>query len=159
MAKIIDLEAFKKNYLVVGLSADQIRDIAGIADFRRFSPQESLIQAGQTSADLFVILDGKVNVLMPDGDKLAEVGPGHVLGEVAMIDTRPRTANAVAVGLVDCAVFDANVLRNYLNQHREMGFVVMVNLARVLCTRLRDANERIDTLMDQALDVWHHAAD
>ena len=73
-----------------------------------------------------------------------------------MLDSQPRSANAVCIGAVDVAYFDANVLRAYLNTHRDLGFVVLINLARVLTGRLRDANSKIDTLMDQT-EVWKNA--
>ncbi len=151
-----DLEAFRKNYLVVGLTNDQLKDLAGLAELRRFIARDHLITAGQKSADMFIILDGRVNVLMPDGDKLAEIGPGAVLGEVALLDSGPRSANAVCIGSVEVAYFDANALRGYLNTHRDLGFVVLINLARVICGRLRDANSKIDTLMDQT-EIWKNA--
>ena len=157
MSTVIDFEAFRKNYLVIGLTPDQIKDIAGLAQLRRFVAQDFLIKSGHQGADMYVVLSGRVVVTMPDGNKLADVGPGSVLGEIALIDAQPRSADAICVGLVEAAVFDANALRGYLNTHREMGFVVMINLARVLCGRLRDANTKIDMLTDLTTDGWKNA--
>ena len=151
-----DIEAFQKNYLVVGLTSEQLKDLAMLAEVKRFDARSLLIQAGQKSADMFVILVGRVSVQMPDGDKLAEIGPGAVLGEIALLDSQPRSANAVCMTSVEVAYFDANILRGYLNSHREMGFVVLINLARVICGRLRDANSKIDTLTDSA-EAWKNA--
>lgn len=151
-----DLEAFRKNYLAHGLTNEQLKDLAGLAELKRFDARSTLITAGQKSADMYVILQGSVRVSMPDGDKLADIGPGAVLGEISLLDSQPRSANAVCMTSVEAAHFDANILRSYLNTHRDLGFVVLINLARVICARLRDANSKIDTLTDSA-EAWKNA--
>jgi len=154
---MLDIESLKKTYLVVGLSDEQVQEIASLATLRRFSPQETLIRAGEQSSDLYVILDGRLNVLTKDGEKLSEVGPGSLIGEIALIDARPRTANVVCVGLVDAAVIPAKELRAKMNQQRDWGFIVLANLSRVLAGRLRVANERIEELYDKTTDSWDNA--
>ncbi|MDX2065044.1 MAG: cyclic nucleotide-binding domain-containing protein [Fimbriimonadaceae bacterium] len=154
---MLDLDAFKKTYLTVGLTDEQIQAIADLATLRRFSPQETLIRMGDQSSDLYVILNGRLAVLTPDGDKISEVGPGSLLGEIALIDARPRTANVVCVGLVDAAVIPAQALRSLLSKNRDWGFVVLSNLARVLAGRLRVANEKIEELYDKNSDTWDNA--
>jgi len=154
---MFDLEVFKKNYLVIGLNDDQVAEIAALAKLRRMVAQETLIRAGDPGGDFFVILDGRVNVLTPDGDKLSEVGPGSVLGEISLVDAGPRTATVIAIGLVDVAVIPATDLRRYMSTNRDLGFTVLANLSRVLAGRLRLANEKIDELYDKATDAWDHA--
>jgi len=154
---MLDLAALKKTYLVVGLSDAQIEEIASLATMRRFLPQETLIRSGEQSSDLYLILEGRLNVLTSDGQKLSEVGPGSILGEIALIDARPRTANVVCVGLVDAAVIPAKELRAKMNANREWGFVVLANLSRVLAGRLRVANDKIDELYDKTTDTWDNA--
>ncbi|RYG36398.1 cyclic nucleotide-binding domain-containing protein [bacterium] len=153
----LDISAFKQNYLVTGLNDEQIAGIFALAKLRRLTAQEHLVRAGDPAGDLFVVLDGRVVVLTPDGDKLSEVGPGSVIGEIALIDAQPRTANVVAKGLVDVAALPANELRRHMNNDRNMGFIVLANLARVLCGRLRLTNEKVDELYDKASDSWDQA--
>lgn len=150
-----DLTHFNKNYLVAGLSAPQIEEVFSRATVKRFPTGERIICAGTNSADIFVVLEGEVRVHLPYGDKLAEVGPGGVLGEMALIDARPRSADAVCSTEVEAAVFDAKAFRSYLNQNRELGFLIIVNLAQVLSGRLRESNAKIEFLSEG--DVWKHA--
>ena len=118
--------------------------------------RETLIRINEKSGDLFVILDGKVHVMTADGDVLAEPGPGSVLGEMGLIDDRPRSAEVVCLVLTKVARIPAKTLRSYMNTNRDVGFVILANLARVLSGRLRLANEQIDTLLD-ASDPWKHS--
>jgi len=154
---MVEIDVFKKNYLVVGLTQAQVEEVAAMATLRRLTAQERLIRAGDQGSDLYVILNGRVAVLTPDGDKLSEVGPGSVLGEISLIDAGPRTADAICIGLVDVATIPAQQLRRHMNQNRDIGFIILSNLARVLCGRLRLANEKVDELYDKATDAWDRA--
>lgn len=155
MANTLDITQFSKNYLVRGLTPEQIGEIAAMATTKQYRALDRIITAGTSSAELYVILSGKVRVHLPWGDMLAEPGPGSVLGEMALIDAQPRSADVVCVGDVEAAVFDAQALRKHLNAHRDIGFTVLVNLAQVLSGRLRDSNAKIEFLSDA--DAWKHA--
>ena len=155
MAASLDIAQFSKNYLVRGLTPEQVGEIAALATTKKYHALDRIITAGTSSAELYVILSGTVRVHLPWGDKLAEPGPGSVLGEMALIDAQPRSADVVCVGDVEVAVFDAQALRKHLNSHREIGFIVLINLAQVMSGRLRDSNAKIEFLADG--DVWKHA--
>ena len=149
-------QAFKSNYLVCGLPDEAVTEIWDMAEQETHVARETLIRINEKSSDLFVILDGKVHVMTRDGDLLAEPGPGSVLGEMALIDDRPRSAEVVCIHLTKVAKIPAKKLRSYMNQNRDVGFIVLANLARVLSGRLRLADEKIDTLLDQS-DPWKHS--
>lgn len=151
------LEALKSSYLAAGLTDEQLASVAELATQKIYLPGQTIIRQGDTASDLYVLIDGRVNILTPDGDKLAEIGRGSVLGEIALIDARPRAADAVCIGGAEVAVFDAQALRAKMNADRDMGFVVLANLSRVLCGRLREANLKVDALMEKATDTWHNA--
>jgi CRP-like cAMP-binding protein len=155
MAGTLDIKQFSKNYLVRGLTPEQIAGIAALGTLKKYDPLERIITAGTKSAELYVILSGTVRVHLPWGNQLAEAGPGSVLGEMSLVDAQPRSADVVGVGAVDAAVFDAQALRKYLNSNRDVGFAVLINLAQVMSGRLRDSNAKIEFLADA--DTWKHA--
>jgi CRP-like cAMP-binding protein len=144
---MVDLDQFAKNYLVCGLSHDQIIKVAALAEPMGLTAGHVLISEGEAGGELYIVLNGRLNVLTSDGDKLAEVGPGSVLGEIDLIDAGPRSATVVSVGLVQVAVIKAKDLRMLMNSDRDLGFVVLCNLGRVLTGRLRLANAKLDELM------------
>src|SRR4026208_560713 len=109
VAEFIDV--FKKNYLVFGLSDEAIQDIANMGEFVVCTARETLIVKGSRNADLFVILDGKVEVYTASGDVLTTVGPGAVLGEVSLVDDQPRSADAVCTAIVKLVRLPAKELR------------------------------------------------
>lgn len=85
---------------------------------------------------------GRVKISVPTaaGDAVMTFrGPGALLGEQALIDDLPRSANVIAVEPVELLVIAASAFRAYL--HRRPN--VAVAMLAVLSTRLRDTDRRI----------------
>jgi hypothetical protein len=70
-------------------------------DIRRVKEGKTLVEQGSTSDELYLLLNG-VLVVEVDGEPLAELGPGAVLGERAALEGGTRTATLRAV--TDCKV-------------------------------------------------------
>ena len=70
-------------------------------DIRRVRQGRSLAEQGSTSNAVYLLLNG-VLVVEVDGEKIAELGPGAVLGERALLEGGIRTATLRAV--TDCKV-------------------------------------------------------
>lgn len=150
-------EAFRACYLFVGVDDALVRDVAALAEFGAKLAGEPLTEAGSRDADLFVVLEGRANILTRGGDKICEVGSGAVIGEVALVDDQPRSATAVCVGLVDFARLPSKELRSYMARNKDVGFTMLANLARVLSMRLRNTDHAIEVLFDRGRDAWDHA--
>lgn len=155
MATIADFtEVFTQNYLVTGLPDEAVEEIAGLAEFGCMLAGECLIEKGEESDDLFVVLEGTVNIYTTQGDKLGEAGPGSVLGEIALVDAGPRSASGMCVGMVKFAKLPAKRLRQYMANNKEIGFTMLANLSRVLSMRLRSSAEVMEHLRAETMDPW-----
>jgi CRP-like cAMP-binding protein len=82
-----------------------------------------------------------------------------VLGEIGLLDNQPRSAHAVCVGRVQACHIPSDKLRKLMGANREIGFVILTNLAQMMCHRLRSTGERIDHLADRLSkqDPWKNA--
>jgi hypothetical protein len=94
-------------------------------EIRRISEGDTLVEQGSASDELFLLLNG-VLVVEVDGEKLAELGPGAVLGERAVLEGGTRTATLRAV--TDCKVaavpaeaIDRTKLADLSTGHRREG--------------------------------------
>ena len=76
--------------------SSSIMRTSGRTQRRRLKSGETLYRQGDDGADLFLVLDGVASVEV-DGEILAEMGPGAVLGERAVIEGGHRTATVRAV--------------------------------------------------------------
>ena len=74
--------------------------------FRKLGAGQTLVEQGQPGNELFLLLDGVLSVDV-DGKALAEVGPGAILGERALLEGGTRTATLKALTPVRVAVATA----------------------------------------------------
>ena len=77
------------------------------ARIRTVAPGRTLVEQGEPGDSLFLLLDGVLDVEV-DGEKLAEVGPGAILGERAVLEGGTRTATLRAVTPAKVAVAAAD---------------------------------------------------
>lgn len=74
---------------------------------RRLAEGELLTEQGQPGDELFLVLDGILGVQV-DGESVAEVGPGTILGERAVLEGGARTSTLTALTPVRVAVASAD---------------------------------------------------
>jgi hypothetical protein len=83
---------------------------------------DMLVRQGEPGQDVFLILDG-VLLVEKDGERLAEYGPGALLGERAHLEQGGRTSSLIAVtpcriAAVDAAALDRASLQEISKGHR-----------------------------------------
>lgn len=96
-------------------------------DSETFAPGAFLVRQGEYGDCAYLILSGRVEVTRQEhGDKkrLGQVGPGAVVGEMALIDPAPRLASAVAL--------EATTARKFTVQALEKAVDLSPPLARYL---------------------------
>jgi CRP-like cAMP-binding protein len=83
---------------IVGLFEDEaLRVIANVADARRLRPGEVLFRQGDRSDGGYVVTAGSISIGREDDeDEAARLGPGSLIGEVALFLRMQRPATAVA---------------------------------------------------------------
>jgi len=93
---------------------------------------DAIFRVGDRGDRMYVVLEGKVR-LSASGRELELLGPGGVFGEIALIDSGPRSADAVAVS--DCRVvpIDESWFKFLVQQTPFFSLQIM----RVMAERLR----------------------
>jgi len=89
--------------------------------FKTLKAGDILVTEGEAGTDVFLILDGVMRV-EKGGERLAEFGPGAVLGERAGIENGTRNSTLVAVtgcrvAVVSHEVMDKEQLRELARGH------------------------------------------
>jgi CRP-like cAMP-binding protein len=101
----------------------------------QLAPGDFLFQEGEKGDKMFVLLEGEVDIFL--GDFVFETaGPGSLLGEMALIDDSPRTANAVAKSPSRLAQIDCRRFHFLVQQTPHFATHVM----KILANRLRHMN-------------------
>lgn len=104
-------------------------------DYVPFSAGQTIFREGDLGKVMYAIIEGKVDVLV--GDEIIDtVGAGGILGEMALIDTSPRSATAVP--RTDCKVVPISRRHfTFLIQHTP-NFAL--DVMQVMASRLRHMN-------------------
>ena len=106
------------------LSAQLMRGAAK-PQIRRIKPGTVIVGQGEPGTEVYLILDGVVRV-EHDGERLAEYGPGALLGERAHLEGGSRTSSVIAVtacrtASADAGQFDRAALEELAGGHRREG--------------------------------------
>ncbi len=113
---------------------------------RDFPAGNVLFREGETGDEMYVIQAGLVQILKRVGDDmrpLATLGRGEFLGEMAILNGKPRTATAVVLEKARCIVIDAATLEQMIANNAEIAIRLVKKLAR----RLDAADELIQILL------------
>lgn len=116
-----------------------------------YSVGQSIIQAGSSADELFVVIEGTVEVrITPTGSRLPQrldmLTAGMSFGEMAFLDGSAHSADVVAVEDVQCRVLTREFY-NQLDQERPaLKIAILDQLIRLLSIRLRQANIEISAL-------------
>ncbi|MBD0291904.1 MAG: cyclic nucleotide-binding domain-containing protein, partial [Thermoleophilia bacterium] len=95
---------------------------------------EAIVHAGEPGDELYVVLEGQVRIER-DGRALARFGPGHIVGEVAVLDGRPRSADILADAPTRCLTVSRDSLRRAIEAEPQVAW----ELLGVMAGRLRNA--------------------
>lgn len=114
--------------LFAGCDRREIRAIGRLGDLTKRDSGTVLIEQGRHGGEVFIIIDGTVTVSR-DGDELATLGPGEVVGEVAVLDRGPRTATVAADTPVEVLVFDPRSFASLLRETPDIARRILAETA------------------------------
>ena len=104
-------------------------------DTLQLAPGDFLFREGDNADKMYVLLEGEIDIFL--GDFVFETaGPSSLLGEMALIDDGPRTANAVAKKASRQAQIDRRRFHFLVQQTPHLSTHVM----KILADRLRHTN-------------------
>lgn len=129
--------------LLADLDPGELERIAQVAIPRSFPKGARVFHEGDTSDACYVVRDGEVRVTREHSDgraiALATLGPGELVGELAMLDGGVRSASVEALTDVELLAVSAADMRGLLERNADITTKLVVKLAE----RLRETNERI----------------
>jgi CRP/FNR family transcriptional regulator, cyclic AMP receptor protein len=114
------------------------------AETLRLTAGDVVIRAGELDRALYIVGSGRLEVLLRNerGEerRVAIIPPRSVLGELAFLDARPRSATirALTDGELMRLTFDSYEI--LAARYPELGRAIVLDLGRIVASRLRDAN-------------------
>ncbi|NBN64927.1 cyclic nucleotide-binding domain-containing protein [Microvirga tunisiensis] len=132
-----------QSFIFQALDEASRRDLAQAAHTRRHASGEVIFTMGAPGHSLMAIAEGhvRISMLSPTAREvtLADLGPGEVFGEIALLDGRERSADARALTNCTLVVLERSALFELLQRSPKLS----IRLIELLCERIRRSDERM----------------
>jgi CRP/FNR family transcriptional regulator, cyclic AMP receptor protein len=139
-------DALRRSRLFARLGDGELDSILAHAMVRRYEEGDQIFAKGDPGNSMMAVLRGRVTVSAPSADGrqvvLTTMREGDVVGEIALLDGRERTADVTAAADCELLVVPRHSLLALLDRHPELCIDFLV----VLCERLRSTNEQVEDL-------------
>lgn len=149
-----------------GLTGQELIEIEQLSEKQAFEAGIEIIDEGDTSTDLYVILEGEVEVLKSEqiGDRvvifpLATLSAKDIFGEISFVDYLPRSSTIQALTWTQALRLN----RNQLQTHAPLLYQrIVANVTRMSLVRVREFNAKYTKTLEEQLHqfkIRQHFAD
>jgi len=114
--------------LFASCTRKELQRIVASGDEVSFAAGKTLIEQGQPGREAFIVIKGIVSVRR-NGRRIARLGAGAIVGELALLDNGPRTASVVCDTDVDVFVLDQRHLQTVLDEIPTLTRKLLTQLA------------------------------
>jgi CRP/FNR family transcriptional regulator, cyclic AMP receptor protein len=129
-----------------GIDISTLEKLLADAELVRLAVGDILFKEGDLDNSVYVLEKGRVGIFRTwQGReyKLRELSEGDCLGEMAMIDCKPRSATVRVLEPGTTLRISVAVMAQLYEKNPEQYVLIYMNLAREVCRRLRVADQRL----------------
>jgi len=141
------IEALGKTELFGGLSQVHLRELAACCRIEEFKKNDFVFREGEPGQAFYLILAGKVRISREvpgmGEEALAILGEGSYFGEMALIDSGPRSADARVHEHLRLLIMSKDDLDDILFLNKALACDVLWGFVRTLTRRLRETNDKM----------------
>jgi CRP/FNR family cyclic AMP-dependent transcriptional regulator len=134
----------------------QLGQLLSCVQHRSYPRNAFILRAGEETDALYIVLSGRVKVLIPDEEGheviLSVMGPHEFFGEMGLLDEQTRSASVEALEACEMLRLSKSGFTNILKDNFELAMLIM----RSLVKRLREADRKIESLA--LIDVYGRVA-
>ena len=150
-------------YILGQLNDGDIEWMASHGTRRLLADGETIVHEGRAIDTLFITLTGQFSVALGNGEEVARLGVGEVVGEIAFVDAAPPSATVIAIGPASVLALPKALLQRRLDDDARFAARFYRALAIFLADRLRSTTRRLgygapgslhtEELLDDELDI------
>ena len=152
----MNLQILKTVPLFSSLSDEQLRVLQPCLQQRSYPRSSFILRAAEETDALYIILSGRVKVLIPDEQGreviLAVMGANEFFGEMGLLDDKPRSASVETLEACQMLRFSKSGFIACLKDNFDLAMIIIRNLVK----RLREADRKIESLA--LIDVYGRVA-
>jgi CRP/FNR family cyclic AMP-dependent transcriptional regulator len=149
-------QILKRVPLFSTFSEQQLNAVLAYVQHRRYPRNALIVRAGDETDALYIILSGRVKVLIQDDQGheviLSMMGSHEFFGEMGLLDDQPRSASVEALEPCEMLRLSKAGFVTCMKDNFDLAMRIIRNLVR----RLRDADRKIESLA--LIDVYGRVA-
>ncbi len=139
------IQVLKQVSVFDGLSAEELNSIANICENRSYKANELIFAEKSEGKEIYIVTKGQVRIELSiqgksDHATIHRVGKGELFGELVLVNQGTRSGTARTETDCETITIDGNALLALFEKNERIGYVVAMNLASLLATRLRKTN-------------------
>ena len=119
------------------IPGEMLSNIAQISNELSLEAEQSIFMDGDYGDSLYIIIDGEVSIIK-EKKEIALLGKGKCIGEMALLDQEPRSADAICI--TACILLKIDQLGFY--ELMANNQIIMKQIIKLLTKRLRDTNKK-----------------
>jgi CRP/FNR family cyclic AMP-dependent transcriptional regulator len=151
-------EQLREIGLFGGLDDEVLRTFIAELEVCELAPGSVVFKEGESGREMFVLLDGEVEVLRRSKrgheTRVAVLGPGDWFGEMSILDVLPRSASTRVVAPVRLLRLTAQDLDALYRKDLRSYSLLVLNIARDISRRLRVADGLVAELVTNVTDEY-----
>ncbi len=135
------LERLRPLSLFVDLSPAELDIVDGLLHERQYLAGEVIFDQGEEGHAMYIVLEGEVEICWQGQggeNPVARLGAGDFFGDLALLDSQPRTAQARAATPCRLLVFFREDFFALMETHARIASKILPQLARHIGRRLRE---------------------
>jgi len=134
-----------------GLTENEVKALSDISEKVDLKAGQFVFREGEEARDLFILLAGRVSMLLEVGRGreavVHSVDAGEAFGWSALVQPYRFTATAKALEESRVVAVDGQALKKLMDKDCYLGFVIMEKLAELISSRLRDTRLQMINLV------------
>lgn len=143
-----NIDLLKLTGIFDGLTEEELVRVAEGCTEQNYPMSTVIIEENDAPKEmLFIIKEGEIVISTgsltendDDASFLTTLGPGDAFGEVSLIDNDPHSATVRTLSDSTVLLFSGKHFEKLIQEDKNIGFIIIRNIARLVCKRLRSSN-------------------
>ena len=139
-------DVFSRFPVFAGLEPDTRADLARIGTTHRWAARQVIFQRGDLDDRMIAVVSGciRLSVMTPQGRELVltSMGPGEILGELALLDGAPRSTDAMTTEPTAAIILSRERFLKVARSHADLPLAI----ARHVASHLRRATFQMESI-------------
>lgn len=141
-------EELRQTSIFKSVELEDLEALLAVMHKEIFQRDDLLFEKDTPGDSMVFILSGRIRIFIEDEQKnqitFRHYGPGHIVGEFALLDQRPRSASAAAAEYAEVLMLDRDDFIRFLSDRPIIGLGMMRSLAE----RIRYTTSYLEKIID-----------